>query len=275
MRGTYDHEPALRGRDRARLRRVPDVRAAHVGDPRVSGPAAAQGVGHRARTRCGSIFLNFVRIIGLFFIGGYGYAHFQASHEIYFPIFLIAMTVGAWIAWVRRATHERSAAASPRPKPRALFAAHAIALALLIGFWPTPRQPIPRSSTRTRTRCFAALDRRTCGSRRRRRTRRSAPTRVLRSSAPGAAEPAWQAWFSLERIGYWPSAALLALLFATPLAPARRAVAVAARARAARRCSRSAASASRSPTRATRLEHGPGAPAPGRCTCCCASGRSR
>lgn len=50
--------------------------------------------------------LNFVRIIGLFFIGGYHHAHFQVSHEVYFPIFLIVMTVGAWILWVRRATRE-------------------------------------------------------------------------------------------------------------------------------------------------------------------------
>jgi hypothetical protein len=45
-----------------------------------------------------------VRIVGLFFIGGYFYAHFQTSHEIYFPVFLIAMTVAAWVLWVRRAT---------------------------------------------------------------------------------------------------------------------------------------------------------------------------
>jgi exosortase H (IPTLxxWG-CTERM-specific) len=50
--------------------------------------------------------LNFVRIIGLFFIGGYAHAHFQRSHEIYFPIFLIAMTVAAWIFWLRRAAHD-------------------------------------------------------------------------------------------------------------------------------------------------------------------------
>ena len=49
---------------------------------------------------------NFVRIVGLFFIGGYAHAHFQSAHEIYFPIFLIAMTVTAWVLWVRRATHE-------------------------------------------------------------------------------------------------------------------------------------------------------------------------
>jgi exosortase/archaeosortase family protein len=51
--------------------------------------------------------LNFVRIVGLVLIGGYAHSHFQRSHEIYFPIFLIAMTVCAWVVWVRRATHER------------------------------------------------------------------------------------------------------------------------------------------------------------------------
>jgi exosortase H (IPTLxxWG-CTERM-specific) len=51
-------------------------------------------------------FLNFVRIIGLFFIGGHSPKNFQASHEIYFPVFLICMTVLAWILWVRQATHE-------------------------------------------------------------------------------------------------------------------------------------------------------------------------
>ena len=58
--------------------------------------------------------LNFVRIIGLFFIGGLAYPHFQRSHEIYFPIFLIAMTVAAWIGWVRWVTRDidgRTAAA--------------------------------------------------------------------------------------------------------------------------------------------------------------------
>jgi exosortase/archaeosortase family protein len=51
--------------------------------------------------------LNFARIIGLFLIGGYAQSQFQRSHEIYFPAFLIAMTVAAWIFWVRRATHDR------------------------------------------------------------------------------------------------------------------------------------------------------------------------
>jgi len=56
---------------------------------------------------------NFVRIIGLFFIGGYAHAHFQRSHEIYFPVFLIAVTVTAWVLWVRRATHERLGESAP------------------------------------------------------------------------------------------------------------------------------------------------------------------
>jgi exosortase/archaeosortase family protein len=56
---------------------------------------------------------NFVRIVGLFFIGGYAHSQFQISHEIYFPIFLIAMTVTAWVVWVRRATHERFGEAAP------------------------------------------------------------------------------------------------------------------------------------------------------------------
>ncbi len=50
--------------------------------------------------------LNFVRILGLFFIGGFFPEHFQASHETYFPIFLICMTMAAWILWLRWATRE-------------------------------------------------------------------------------------------------------------------------------------------------------------------------
>jgi exosortase/archaeosortase family protein len=50
--------------------------------------------------------LNFVRICGLYFIGGLYYSQFHSAHVIYFPIFLIAMTVGAWIAWVRWVTRD-------------------------------------------------------------------------------------------------------------------------------------------------------------------------
>jgi exosortase H (IPTLxxWG-CTERM-specific) len=50
--------------------------------------------------------LNLVRIVGLYFIGGFFYSQFQQSHEIYFPIFLICMTVLAWVLWVRWATSD-------------------------------------------------------------------------------------------------------------------------------------------------------------------------
>jgi exosortase/archaeosortase family protein len=50
--------------------------------------------------------LNFVRICGLYFIGGLYYSEFERAHVIYFPIFLIAMTVLAWILWVRWVTLE-------------------------------------------------------------------------------------------------------------------------------------------------------------------------
>jgi exosortase H (IPTLxxWG-CTERM-specific) len=56
--------------------------------------------------------MNFVRIVGLFLIGGYAKSQFQRWHELYFPAFLIAMTVAAWLVWVRRATHDRLAGAA-------------------------------------------------------------------------------------------------------------------------------------------------------------------
>jgi exosortase H (IPTLxxWG-CTERM-specific) len=56
--------------------------------------------------------LNFVRICGLYFIGGLYYSEFQRAHVIYFPIFLIAMTVAAWIGWVRWVTRDIDARAA-------------------------------------------------------------------------------------------------------------------------------------------------------------------
>lgn len=50
--------------------------------------------------------LNFVRIVSLYYIGGLWHEHFDNAHEIYFPVFLICMTVLAWVLWVRRATRE-------------------------------------------------------------------------------------------------------------------------------------------------------------------------
>jgi hypothetical protein len=50
---------------------------------------------------------------------------------------------------------------------------------------------------------------------------------LLRSRSPGAVVPAWTSWFSIVRIGFWPSAVLTALLLATPWPWRRRALAVA------------------------------------------------
>jgi exosortase/archaeosortase family protein len=49
---------------------------------------------------------NFVRIVGLCFIGGHWPGQFQAAHQIYFPIFLICMTLVAWMLWISVATRE-------------------------------------------------------------------------------------------------------------------------------------------------------------------------
>lgn len=53
--------------------------------------------------------LNFVRIVGLYLVGGYFYDEFHRAHTIYFPVFLIAMTVLAWVVWVRWVTRDEAA----------------------------------------------------------------------------------------------------------------------------------------------------------------------
>jgi len=50
--------------------------------------------------------MNFVRICGLYFIGGLYYPEFHRAHTIYFPVFLIAVTVTVWIVWVRWVTRD-------------------------------------------------------------------------------------------------------------------------------------------------------------------------
>jgi exosortase/archaeosortase family protein len=57
--------------------------------------------------------LNFVRICGLYFVGGLWYPEFHRAHIVYFPIFLIAMTVAVWIAWVRWVTRDDAGPAAP------------------------------------------------------------------------------------------------------------------------------------------------------------------
>ena len=117
-----------------------------------------------------------------------------------------------------------SVTTQPRPKPVHWFVAHAIALSLLIGFWPTPRAAYPALFHAHANALFGLL---------------AAPDVHL---APGADRPTprWSSRLraraprprgnrrsASRRIGYWPSAVLLAMLLATPLSPLRRALAAA------------------------------------------------
>ena len=120
-----------------------------------------------------------------------------------------------------------ASATRPRPKPGFWFAAHAIALTLLIGFWPTPRAAYPALFHAHANALLRYLEwpyvRLAPPSPESGRT-----TDTEMTGAPRAdAAPEWHSWFSVGRIGYWPSAALVAMLLATPLAPLRRAIAVA------------------------------------------------
>lgn len=114
----------------------------------------------------------------------------------------------------------------PRPKPVVAFVLQAIALTLLIGVWPTPRDAYPALFHAHANAVLGWLETPHVrlgppapGS--------DIPTDTVMTGAPHAgAEPSWRSWFSVHRIGYWPSAALLAMLLATPLPPARRALAI-------------------------------------------------
>jgi hypothetical protein len=99
-------------------------------------------------------------------------------------------------------------------------------LTLAIGFWPTPRAAYPALFHAHANALFALAEAP--------HVRLAAPeatsgpaTDTVMSGAPQAgAGPAWRSWFDLRRIGWWPSAALLAMLLATPLNPGRRVFAI-------------------------------------------------
>jgi hypothetical protein len=120
----------------------------------------------------------------------------------------------------------RASRPSPPPKPPGLFVAHALALTLLIGFWPTPRGAYPAVFHVHANALLGFLEAPHV------RLEVPAPESEVRTDtvmvgAPhAAADAAWHSWFSVRRIGYWPSAALLAMLLATPLSPLRRAIAI-------------------------------------------------
>lgn len=121
-----------------------------------------------------------------------------------------------------------SASAIPRrpPKPLHWFVAHSLALTLLLGFWPTPRAAYPALFHAHANALLARLEAP--------RVRLEAPapesgmrTDTVMIGPARAGAPTWHSYFSVGRIGYWPSAMLVAMLLATPLAPLRRALALA------------------------------------------------
>jgi hypothetical protein len=112
-------------------------------------------------------------------------------------------------------------APSPTPsKSVVVFAAHALALTLLIGFWPTPRSLYPAG--------FHALGNALLGRGEVPWARFRAPAAetgeidtVMQGALAGFDEPVWTSRYSAIRFGYWPTAALAAFVLSTPMGPAR------------------------------------------------------
>src|SRR5260221_6743 len=103
-----------------------------------------------------------------------------------------------------------SATAQRRPKPVHWFVVHGIAWTLLIALWPTPRAAYPGLFHAHANAVFRGLDAWSI--------HMSAPapdsgldTDTVMTGAPrGGDGIGWQSSFSVTRIGYWPSALLVA-----------------------------------------------------------------
>lgn len=115
---------------------------------------------------------------------------------------------------------------SSPPKPILLFAAHALALALLLGYWPSARDLYPGVF---RAAAGAVLGAAGDDLVLRPGVQRGAAAAdsFLEGYAGETPDPEWRVTFSTLRMGYWPFAVLAALLFATPMPARRRAVALA------------------------------------------------
>jgi len=112
------------------------------------------------------------------------------------------------------------------PKPVLLFAAHALVLALLIGYWPSARAVYPASFRAQAEWVFGGGEPLRIGLREatgRHLAEKDSFVEAFRAEDP---EPAWRLSVSALRFGYWPSAVLLAMLLATPMTARRRWLAV-------------------------------------------------
>lgn len=115
-----------------------------------------------------------------------------------------------------------------RPRPVLHFALLALALALLLGSWSAPRGHYPALFHDHATPILAAVTGHPVLLESPEPNDAHLGDTLMKGYLPGIFRPAWTSQFSVVRIGYWPSLALVALLLATPLAPPRRVLAVAA-----------------------------------------------
>ena len=113
-----------------------------------------------------------------------------------------------------------------RPKPVAIFAAQALALALLLGWWPTPRELYPPL---VRAQAAPLLDAGIDGalSLRPSDPKEEGVDTLMEATDAGARTPRWRAELSLLSLGWWPFAVLAALMLATPMRAGRRAAGLA------------------------------------------------
>jgi hypothetical protein len=113
------------------------------------------------------------------------------------------------------------------PKPIALFAAHALALALLVGWWPSARAVYPAVFRAQAAAVFGTGDPPEIRLRPATGADREEKDTFVEAFPGDGGEPSWRLAISSLRLGYWPKAVLLALLLATPMTALRRAVAIA------------------------------------------------
>ena len=113
-----------------------------------------------------------------------------------------------------------------RPKPVAVFAAQALVLALLLGWWPTPRELYPPL---LRAQAAPLLDAGIAGALTLRPSdpKEEGVDTLMEATDAGARTPRWRAELSLVSLGWWPLAVLTALMLATPMRAGRRALALA------------------------------------------------
>ncbi|HEX5065855.1 MAG TPA: hypothetical protein VFY49_07060 [Myxococcota bacterium] len=118
-----------------------------------------------------------------------------------------------------------STAGPPQPKTIALFAVQAFLLALLIGWWPTPRALYPPLLRAQAEPLLAAATHDSLTLRPAEPTLEGADT-VMEAREAGLPKPRWRAELSFLRLGWWPTAVLAALVLATPMSGRRRALAL-------------------------------------------------